>query len=325
MATALRLTALTAAAFLAGSAAQASARTAGIGFTFMPRHALQGEDARIAVSVRPAGTRCTLSVSYQGGTRQSGLTPAVAAGGRASWTWRIPTDVQAGVARATVRCARAGAVTRSLVVVGRIEAPKVTVNKQGFSVRPNPTQGSRLSYGLILHNGSPQKDALNVSVQVNFVLADNHLLGTDSQRIDGIAAGSDYALGRSVSFPGDAPIVRLEVVVQVEKFDAPSIHAPTLENMHLVPQQFDTKWVGTIEGELQNTDLVLSLRSAQLSAVVFDSAGNVIGGGSGFAFQLLPPGARQFIQLAAGLDAIPMERAASAMISVTSSWQQPGS
>ena len=113
-------------------------------------------------------------------------------------------------------------------------------------------------------------------------------------------------------------------MIQVDSFAPRSIHFPTLANIHIVPQLFDPSWVGTIEGELQNTDPVLTLRSAQLSAVVFDSAGNIVGGGTGFAFQSLPPGARQFLQLSSGFDVIPLERAATTMVSITPTWQQPG-
>ena len=90
-----------------------------------------------------------------------------------------------------------------------------------------------------------------------------------------------------------------------------------------MPQLFDPKWVGTIEGELQNTDPALTLRSALLSAVIFDSAGNILGGGGGMSFQALPPGARVTLQMS-GFDVIPFEQAASTMISITPSWQQPG-
>ena len=324
MATAARLTAIAAAALVAVSAGSASARTAGIGFTFLPRHVVQGTDAKISVSVRPAGVRCALAVRYHGGAVQGGLGTAVAAGGRASWTWHVPTDVQAGAALATVRCAHAGSVSRTIVVVGRLVEPKIDVMKQGFSIRPNSFgSGTRLSYGLILHNESGVRDALNINVQVNFVMADDHLLGTDNQHIDGIAAGTDWALGNSVSFPGAAPIVRLEIVILVGSFQAQAIHVPTLANIHLVPQLFDPKWVGTIEGELQNTDPALTLRSALLSAVIFDSAGNILGGGGGMSFQALPPGARVTLQMS-GFDVIPFEQAASTMISITPSWQQPG-
>jgi hypothetical protein len=202
--------------------------------------------------------------------------------------------------------------------------PKITVLKQGFTTRAMPFAGTRLSYGVILHNDAPSKDAINLSVQVNFVMADNHLLGTDSQHIDGIAAGADYALGRVVSFPAAAPIARLEVVIQVEKYLPASLHNPVLANMHMLPGLSDPTWLGTVEGELQNTDASLTLQSASLSAVVFDADGNVLGGGSGFAFQTLPPGARQFIQLSNGFETIPMDEVSSIEVSVTSAWRQPG-
>ena len=106
-------------------------------------------------------------------------------------------------------------------------------------------------------------------------------------------------------------------------FAPQSIHLPTLANIHVVPETFDPKWVGTIEGELQNTDPLLTLQNAQLYAVIFDSAGNIVGGGTGFAFQPLPPGARLFLQMT-GFDVIPIENAASAMISISPTWLQPG-
>jgi hypothetical protein len=324
MATAARLTVIAAAALIAVTAGSASAQSSTIGFTSLPKHALQGNDATISVRVRPAGVRCTLSIRYHDGAQQAGIGAATAAGGRASWTWHVPTNVQAGAATATVRCAHAGSVSRTLVIVGRLVEPKIDVSKSGFSVRPNSYGGgSRLSYGLILHNGSAVRDAISVNVQVNFVMADDHLLGTDNQHIEGIPAGSDWALGNSVSFPGAAPIVRLEIVILVGSFAPQSIHVPTLANIHIVPQLFDPKWVGTIEGEVQNTDPLLTLRSAQLSAVIFDATGNILGGGSGMTFQALPPGARVTLQMS-GFDVIPFEQAASTMISITPSWQQPG-
>src|SRR5207244_352232 len=129
------------------ASASASAQSTGVGITFMPKHVVQGEDARVSVSVRPAGARCTLGVTYQGGAKQQGLAAVAAAGGRATWTWRVPEVVQAGPAQATVRCARAGSVTRSVVIVGRLVEQKITVEKQGFSARAGLGGGTQLSYG----------------------------------------------------------------------------------------------------------------------------------------------------------------------------------
>ena len=82
---------------------------------------------------------------------------------------------------------------------------------------------------------------MNVTVQVNFVMGDNNLLGTDTQHIVGIPAGADFALGRMVNFPAAAPITRLEVVIQVEKYQPRSLHNPTLANIHLVPGTVRTR------------------------------------------------------------------------------------
>lgn len=315
---------IVAAVVAAAVPAAASAHSTAIGFSFVPNHVVQGDSARVSINVRPGSARCTLSVRYHGGTLQPALPSVLASHGHATWTWQVPKNVQAGAATATARCARAGAASRQLVIVGRLIAPSLTVTKSGFSTRPNPSRGTRLSYGLIIHNDSATKDVLNVTVQVNFVLADNTLLGTDAQRVTAIPAGADFALGHQISFPGDAPIVRLEVVIQGGTTADKSVVNPSLANIHLVPQIADPRWVGTVEGELQNVDPVNSLRSANLSAVVFDSAGNIIGGGTGVAFQLLPPGTREFIQLGSGFDVIPWDRAASTMVSMTSTWQQPG-
>ena len=46
----------------------------------------------------------------------------------------------------------------------------------------------------------------------------------------------------------------------------------------------------------------------------------MIGGGTGTAFASLPPGAREFFKATSGFDAIPLSRAASAMVSLSPAW-----
>lgn len=320
MAKSARLIALTALAGLVGVAPAAAHRN-GIHVAFVPQHVLQGKSARISVSVRPEGTECTLRLRYNGGSYQPGLKRVVALRGRAAWTWTVPTTVQAGRATATVHCGRAGTLTRRLVVVGRLLAPKIVLVKSGFSTRAVGT-ATRLSYGLVLRNTSMTRNATSVSVQTNFVMADDHLLGTATHTVSLIPAGTNYYYGDSVSFPGAAPIARLEVVLQTGGFARHRSSMPTLANIHLVPSSFDPSWLGDVEGELQNTDPSLSLQNAAFSAVVFDATGNIVGGGSGGAYGSLPPGAREFLQFDGGIDAIPTQEAASVEVSVTPTWQQ---
>jgi hypothetical protein len=182
-----------------------------------------------------------------------------------------------------------------------------------------------VSYGLMLHNESKNQDALQVNVLVNFVMADNKLLGSESSNVGLIPAGGDYAYGDELTFPEGAPIDRLEVVVQVGAHGKQSALPPAIANLRVLPDPYDPGFVGSVEGELINDQPALELWNARLSTVVFDAAGNILGGGTGYAFQTLPPGTREFIKLTMGLKAIPITRAASAVVSVDPSWRQPGS
>jgi hypothetical protein len=69
----------------------------------------------------------------------------------------------------------------------------------------------------------------------------------------------------------------------------------------------------------------LTLQNAQFSAVVFDAAGNVLGGGGGSSFNPLPPGTRIVFKLqGGGFSDISSDKAASVMVSAVPTWQQPG-
>jgi hypothetical protein len=306
-------------------AAPATARTdraAGVRVSFASSRVIQGNDASISVLVKPAGVRCALAVRYANGARQKGLAAQAAAAGRASWRWRVGLGTATGRARATVSCGRAGKVTRRFMVIGQQIPPRITVLKKGFSIRALPYGGTGVSYGLLLGNDSQQFDATNIYVLINFVMPDNHALGTTTTTVTGIQAGGQYALGGELTFPGGAPIDRLEVVIKIGGHSRPQLRLPEPANIHVMPDLYDTAWVGSVEGELLNTQAGLILQNAQLSAVIFDEAGNILGGGSGYAFAALPPGTREVIKLSSGFKDIPIEHAASAMVSIQPTWIQ---
>jgi len=309
-------------AALASTAVTASASRPRVAFVNTPQRVVQGSQISVTVAA-PAVALCSLAVRYHGGSRQKGLKATRAVGGHASWTWRVGIRTSAGTGRMTATCGGRRA-TRSLVVVGQLIAPKISVIKDGFSVRPQDFGGgSDVSYGVILRNRSPNVDAVNVNVLVNFVLPNHKLLGSQSTNIALLRAGSKYALGANMSFPGAAPIARLEVVVQIGARQPTSRHVPAVANIVIEPDQFKPNWVGDVAGELINTDPKLTLQNAQLSTVVLDRAGGVIGGGNGSSFFTLPPGTRAVFKLTSGFNAIPMANAATAVVSVIPSWQFP--
>jgi len=223
----------------------------------------------------------------------------------------------------TASCARAGTVRRSVLVAGSIIPARISVLKSGYSIRNYNYGGAGVSYGLVLKNVSPAQDALQVSVLVNFVGPENKLIGSASSRLDGIPAGAEFALGGDLRFPGGAPIQRLEPVIQIGERAARSLKQAPLANIRVLPSPSDLRWVGSIEGEITNNQPSLVLQHASLSAVVFDSAGNVIGGGTGYVFASLPPNAREFFKLQSGFDAIPIDRVGGAMVSMFGRFEAP--
>ena len=259
LAIAARLTAVAAVAVFAGSA---SAQSTGVGFTLLPKKVVQGEDARVAVSVRPSGTRCTLNVRYQGGTQQPGLGAAIATGGRAAWTWHVPTDVQAGPATddgslRTRGCGDARAPHRR--PPRRAEDHR---QKQGFTTRANPARGRRLSYGLILHNDSPDAGR-------------DERLGADELR----HGRQQPARHRHAAHQRHPRRLRLRArphdQLPRQRADHPARgrdpgrEVPAARRCTTRRSRtstscrglFDSSWLGTIEGELQNTDLACRCRA----------------------------------------------------------------
>src|SRR5215472_9768448 len=101
MSTVARLAALVATALVLTAAQAAATNRPGVHLT-LPAHVVQGTNGTITAAVRQASVTCTLQLRYSGGSVQPGLAPVVAVNGVASWSWTVPTSVQAGPAVAAV-------------------------------------------------------------------------------------------------------------------------------------------------------------------------------------------------------------------------------
>jgi hypothetical protein len=204
-------------------------------------------------------------------------------------------------------------------VVGGLIPPKIVVEKNGFSVRPRPI-GSTASFGVVLRNLSPNADALDVYVIVNFVMADGHLIGTSANTIPAIGAGTEFNYGGYLNFPGAAPIDHLEIVIQLGGRQRGVAHAPSVDGVRYEPSRADAAWVGEVDGEVINDKSTFRLSNAHLWGVVFDASGNVLGGGTGMASATLPPGTREAFALTTGFDSIPWTRAAYSRVSAVGTY-----
>jgi len=295
-------------------ASAANGRPQGITFIAGPSRVVQGNPATFTINVSPAGRRCALSVRYKSGARQKGLSAVTAASGIASWTWTVPRRVQPGVTRVTASCSGAGRASRTMTVIGQVLPPKIDVVQSGYSIRPYPYGGTGVSWGVILANRSKTQDALDVEVLCNMVMADNRLIGSATAHISDIAADSKHPVGGELNFPAGAPVARLEIVVRIGKGGAVTRWKPGVSFLRVAPSVFEPQWAGEIDGEVQNDNPTKTIQFVELSGVVFDPAGNILGGGTGFAAATLPPAARMVLRITTGMRPIPFGNAASAMV-----------
>ena len=294
-----------------------------VAFAFFPERAFQGQPAAVAVHVRPKGTRCTAQVRYFGGATQ-GLGSARARTGRATWRWTVPPKARLGQANLTIACGSAGRNSRVFTVTGPPSAPaRVVVEKQGFSQRVRFTTRD-VSFGVVLSNPTPDKDALDVNVLVNFVDATNRVVATTSTTIPGVRAEARFYHGGSTTIPDGTPVSKLEVVTRIGSQAVGQLRGPALDDVQVLAALWDPGYVGAVQGQLRNDHATQLLTNTQISAVVFDAAGNVIGGGTGYASAPMLPGVRSYFQANGGVGAIPIDRAAGAGVSAVGSYQQVG-
>jgi hypothetical protein len=250
------------------------------------------------------------------------LQPVVARANRAAWKWQVPAKAKVGAASANVACAKAGRVARGFAVVGPPTAPaRVDVRKSGFSQRVR-TLGRNVSYGVVLHNPSPENDALNVTVLTNFIDSTNRVVDTDSQSISAIGAGTEFYLGAWTSIPDSTPVSTLEIVVRIGGQAPKRKLGPSTSDVLVQESRYDEGWVGAVVGQIENDHPTMLLSSPQVSTVIFDSAGNVIGGSRGTSTGGLLPGVRAYFSAGLGADSVPIDRAVSAGVSVLGRYEQ---
>ena len=308
---------------LAATAGATTDMTSSFRFGFVPQKAFPGQPASLSVVVRPTGVRCSASIRYADASLQR-LPSLVARAGKASWRWTIPAKVKLGSASASVACGKAGRASRSFAVVGPPSAPaKVIISKSGFSQRVRFTTRD-VSYGVVLSNPSPENDALDVTVLVNFIDSTNRVVATTTTKVGGVGAGANYYLGGSTAIPDATPVSKLEIVPRIGS-QAPKRHlGPATSDVLVQASRYEPGWVGAVVGQVQNDHPTWLLSSTAISAVVYDSAGTVIGGGSGFSTGGLLPGIRAYFSASSGVSAIPSDQAFSAGVSVLGRYEQTG-
>jgi hypothetical protein len=281
-----------------------------------PHRIVQGGTVRFTASAT-SPSRCSLVVRYRTGTQRVGTVKA--RGGQVLFEFKVAQRAAPGRARATATCPGSGSASLSLMVIGSVIPPTITVQKRGFSIKPNPYGGADTSWGVIVKNESPTRDAVGVTILANYVMPDNRLIGSMSVPVGRIAAGKEHATGGDLPFMFVPPVARLEIVAQIRSSAPADRRLPGIANIRVIGDRWDAAQVGSVEGEVVNDNPRSMLQSSELSTVVLDAAGNILGGGHTYESTSLPPGSRQFFKIM-GMRAVPSGQATGAMVSIAPSY-----
>lgn len=295
------------------AAGSASARTSGVTIRGLGKPVYPGQTVTLRVVVRPRAVHCVASVNYAGGKLQR-LGDRVTGPNGAAWSFRIPA-VPPGMARAGVVCAEAGRASIRFQVQAALQAPKIIVERTGFSQRMNPkTNSSDVSFGLQLRNDRTRVDAVSLAVLVNLVDADNRVLASDHLRLGRIPAGATVYTGDQISHLVMLQVDRVEVVaVQAISMAIQPATPPLISDILITPDR--DGFVDKIYAQLLNQS-PLALQGGELGTVVLNSDGDIIGGARGIVQGPISLGARELSKTSSRLSAIPYASAAEALISV---------
>jgi hypothetical protein len=271
--------------------------------------------ACVAIAQYADGLELLGSVKYaqDGRLAWALLIPRTAPLGKGSWYVRCGLGVESrGAFVVTVAAAATGGTKTTTGV-----APRVVVDKQGFSQRAdNANGGSLFSFGVFLRNTSSTQDAMSVYVLVNMVGASGALVGSVTRTIKLIEAGQTFAFGDSLRLRSQVPVRSLEVTIRVGVHKLKQPHTmPGFANVRILASTLDPGYVGEVDGEILNSVTTRALSSARLSIVLLNAAGNPVGG-VGTTTSLVPSGSRMVFRASAGFNAIPLDGSLLPVISV---------
>jgi hypothetical protein len=280
----------------------ASARSTGVSLQGLSKPVFTGQMITIQAAVRPAGAECSLSIRYSSGRIQR-LAARTSTPRGISWGVRVPA-VPTGMARATVGCGKAGTDTMTFSVKHALEAPRIEIERRGWSQRPNQRYGySYTCFGLQVRNARTKLDAVRIALLVNLVDADNRVLATDHLRLGRIPAGTTVYTGDQLRM-GLAEVARIEVVVVEAMSQEMEPATPPLVSDVVISMDSSGPFVGTIFGQLLNQSR-LPMQSGEIGFLLQGADGNILGGGRGSARGPVSLGARELFKSSGSFDAVP--------------------
>ena len=276
----------------------------------VPPQVVQGQKATINASAIGYSGSCSLTIRYKGGR----VWTAARSGGSPSWTFRVPA-VPPGPAHVVVRCG-ASSASATMSVQWALQPVNISVGKRGFTQRPQRFgTGRDVNYAVAVHNDSVRFDATNVDVLVNFVAADNSVVGSDHRSLIRLPADSTFYVGAQATTSTRTAVTRLEVIITSTPAYKQPAKPPLVSDIAFLPSAVEPTQLGTVQLQVLNS-FTQPFAYAAVGVAILDGAGNIIGGGSAQAQGPVKPNARELVISYGSYSAVPLASAASALVSV---------
>jgi hypothetical protein len=205
--------------------------------------------------------------------------------GSQKYKTRYPNGAPAASPASTSPAASAPAASASAVTSGGL-----SVGKSGFG-----QAGKRVDIAFLIDNGGPTLE--NSQYQVAAYGADGTVIGTDSGYLTLILAGQHLGIADDVYLNTDAAVKRVDVQIKAGKVGTGTYPPPFTSNTVTYKADKNYPQVSGIIKSTASNDV----KKLYVSSILYDTAGNIIGGGLTF------------------LDFIPANGQSAAQTSVTTS------
>jgi hypothetical protein len=271
-----------------------------------------GSAQSISLSASGAPTEATVSFNSSSVAVNSYDTLA-----SATMTVNVRASAASGSYPITVKGAGIGATHTTIITLNVLIPAKVVAVKSGLSSRTGCTGcDTYLSYGLVLQNTSPDEDALRVTLTLNFLDASGLIVHAATvYGVGPVPAGATYYFGGYYSDYKPATPVQVQLAsAQVARSQKKAIGGlPPVASVSVT----DSSGSAHVLGEFTNPYTWTIPDYVDVTAVCFDAAGNVIGGGSGNPNASVTPGGRTGFDIP--IRSLSASQIASAQVSVAPS------
>jgi hypothetical protein len=152
--------------------------------------------------------------------------------------------------------------------------------------------GTQVGYSFLVENPNTALAVENTSFQVAAYDAAGDVVKTDQGYITLILPGQHRGVGGNLFLPKGMTVVRIDVQLQPKSFVASSVTATfTSDKVLYVPDKYFPKVTGVIQSPYKQ-----DMNQVSVSAVAFDSNGNITGGGLGYV-NFVPAGGQTAVEV----------------------------